>query len=342
MEKNLGVLISVILPVYNCEHYINDSIYSILNQSFKKFELIVIDDCSTDNTVNIINQINDKRIKLVKKSKNTGYTNSLNLGIELAEGKYLARMDGDDICVNNRLEIQFNYLQNNEDVAVCGSWIKFIGTEIIHKYPVNYDEVKVRLLFGSALAHPSVMIRKSFLIDNDLNYNTFYEPAEDYELWTKIIQNGKIVNIPEVLLLYRVLSTSVSNSRTIEQEKNSNQIRLNYARWIFSDFEIDESIHFKFLQPNLIENNFEFENVLMWANNLINVNNKHGYLNNDYFLKYINLRKKQIIKYQLSKSKSIYLFFNQLGEIVNLNNFSVKELMKIFFNLLISRKNNFQ
>ena len=120
MTKNSPPLISVILPVYNCAAFISDTMHSILNQTIQDFEIIVIDDCSTDNTVDVIQKFDDKRIFILLKKQNMGLIDSLNIGFKQANGKYIARMDGDDINHLERFEKQLNILQNNSDIKVCG------------------------------------------------------------------------------------------------------------------------------------------------------------------------------------------------------------------------------
>lgn len=132
MDSNVKPLISVLMPVYNCSKYIHSSTTSILNQTFSDIELIIIDDCSTDNTVDIIKTFNDKRIVLIVKQKNSGITNSLNYALDIAKGKYIARMDGDDISNIDRLEKQYEFMEGHPDVVLCGG-----GYEVIK---FNYED----------------------------------------------------------------------------------------------------------------------------------------------------------------------------------------------------------
>lgn len=204
--------ISVVMPVYNCEKYLKEAIDSVINQTYSNLELIIIDDCSTDNSVNIINSYHDERIILIRNDKNLGIAKTLNKGIEISKGKYLARMDADDICYLHRLEIQYNFMENNLDIGMCGSSVE-VFTESntnIHECPVGDDEIKVLQMFNTAFAHPSVMIRKNILDKYDLRYDDFYEGMEDYELWIRMSQITKLANIKEVLLKYRSHSGQVT------------------------------------------------------------------------------------------------------------------------------------
>lgn len=213
--------ISVILPVYNCEKYINETIQSVIDQTFQDFELLIIDDCSTDSTVAIIKSFNDHRIQLIRKEKNTGYTNSLNYAVSIAKGEYVARMDGDDICLPKRFEKQVAFLDQNPNVILCGTSIQIIGKNKISHYPSLHDEIMVKLCFGNSFFHPSVMGRVNIFKENPYDIN--FEPAEDYDLWTRLVFKGQLANLNEILLMYRVHDQQVS------VVKNKLQTTVGYA-----------------------------------------------------------------------------------------------------------------
>ena len=156
-------VISVIMPVYNAETYVEEAIKSILNQTFEDFEFLIINDGSEDNSLSIINNYasKDNRIKIISREKK-GLVFSLNEGIKLAKGKYIARMDADDISVPERFKKQISYLERNSDVDICGTWIETFGRSMeVLKYPVQHDDIKVALLFAFGLAHPSIMAKKT-------------------------------------------------------------------------------------------------------------------------------------------------------------------------------------
>lgn len=222
--------ISVILPVYNCETYVRETIQSVLNQTFEDFELLIIDDCSKDSTVEIVESFDDKRIQLFKKEKNTGYTNSLNYAVSIAKGEFIARMDGDDVCVSNRFEKQVQFLDDNPNIILCGTAIQIIGQNTILRHPSTHDEIKVKLCFGSAFYHPSVMGRITSFKENP--YDNKFEPAEDYDLWTRLAFKGELANLDEVLLKYRV------HQKQISVVKNQYQITVGYP----SQFRMFEQI----------------------------------------------------------------------------------------------------
>lgn len=228
------------MPVYNCELYIKEAIDSILNQTFADFEFLIIDDTSTDKTVSIIKGYKDSRIQLIEKALNTGYTNSLNYGLSIAKGEYIARMDGDDISLPERFEKQVAFLDANPDVVLCGSNFSIIGTEKLINLPADNEAIKLRLLKGNCIAHPSVLIRHSVLKDYNITYDSNTEPAEDYDLWVRLLQFGKLHNIQENLLDYRVHSTQVSQKRECQQAHSALQSRfkmLNYIDYSLNRYE---------------------------------------------------------------------------------------------------------
>lgn len=239
--------ITVLMPVYNCELYVQEAIDSILNQSYVDFEFIIIDDASTDSTVSIIKLHNDSRIQLIEKSINSGYTNSLNQGLKLATGKYIARMDSDDISFPQRFKKQIAFMEANLDAVLCGSCFNIIGSDVIKKLPENYEAIKLALLTSNCIAHPSVMMRKQILDKLDVVYNVSKEPAEDYDLWVRLLSFGKLHNLQEALLKYRVHSTQVSQKRTEEQKKSVIEtkfelLNLLKIKWDKQEYEVLEKI----------------------------------------------------------------------------------------------------
>lgn len=202
-------LVDIIMPVYNSEKTIRNSIESILKQTYKNWCLIIIDDGSTDNTRSIINGYTDKRIKLIKSLNNNGVAASLNIGIDNLndDSKYVARMDSDDIMLEYRLEKQVEYLEKHEKVSILGSnmIIKKEGsptnTRFVSHYPTDNISIMTTLLFNNPIAHPTVMLRKNVLKEN--HYDTKFKWCEDYELWSRLARKKYIFhNITEPLLIY--------------------------------------------------------------------------------------------------------------------------------------------
>ena len=201
--------ITVLMPVYNGERYLKEAIESILNQTFTDFEFLIIDDGSTDNSLNIIKQYatKDSRIRLVIHKQNKKIVPTLNEGLKLAKGKYIARMDCDDISMPARIEEEINFLENHQDYIMVGSDYIIIN-EFAKKlfyyaaFP-NYETIKVALSVTSCFAHGSVMYKKRSVLAVN-GYNSKIHDAEDFELWTRLIKIGKFANIPKPLFKYRM------------------------------------------------------------------------------------------------------------------------------------------
>lgn len=218
------------MPVYNESEFIRDSVTSVLNQTFKNFELIIIDDASRDDTVLKIRKFNDLRINLITKTVNSGYTKSLNHGIEISRGKYIARMDGDDICDSDRFKQQIQFLEANQDYILCGTKFRRVDGKPAHVLPENDEKIKSMLLRGNQFIHPSVMIRSSVLKKNRLKYDVSKEPAEDYDLLVRLMSYGKFKNLDLKLLHYRYHDKQISVRSFNLQKSHDHHTRLMFLK----------------------------------------------------------------------------------------------------------------
>jgi glycosyltransferase involved in cell wall biosynthesis len=213
--------ISVVMPVFNGDDFLELAIKSVLAQTYNNFEFIIINDGSTDNSLEIIRKFSDNRIKLITNDQNLGIIKTLNKGMKLSQGDYIVRMDSDDICHPNRFEKQLRYMENHKDVAICGTWINEInekGKNLRTKsYSTDSIQLKYELLFSNVLAHPSIIIRKNIFDLNEFYYDENYIHAEDFELWNRLSKKYRIANIPETLLNYRISKNGISRKKRQEQ-----------------------------------------------------------------------------------------------------------------------------
>ena len=216
--------VSVLMPLYNASQYLREAIESILQQTFQHFEFVIINDGSTDNSEQIILQYSDPRIRYFHNEENKGLVYTLNKGLELCQGAYIARMDADDISHPDRLKKQVDFMIQNPKVGVLGSWMKTIPRGKIHKKPCSNEEIKASMFFNNPFAHPTVMLRKSVIENHRYDHNFLH--IEDYEFWIRLASKMEMANLPEVLLEYRIhdLQISMENSR-FQVEQN---IRLKY------------------------------------------------------------------------------------------------------------------
>jgi len=219
------------MSVYNGENYLKEAIESILNQTFRDFEFIIINDGSTDSTGDILARYQqvDNRI-LVYKQENRGLIASLNRGCQLAKGKYIARMDADDISLPERLAREVNYLETHPDIGVLGTWMEYIDENSVPQNklcaPTTPNLIKWFLLFGCPVAHPSVMIRRDTIETLGL-YRPEALHAEDYDLWSRASLITRITNMPEILLQYRTWEGNISSRQF--QIKEQSAVRIMHS-----------------------------------------------------------------------------------------------------------------
>ncbi len=226
---------SVIMSVFNSEIFLSEAIESILNQTLTNFEFIIIDDGSTDNSSSIIQNYarKDPRIKLVENNINIGLARSLNKGIELANGKYIARMDADDISIPNRFEKQYHYLENNQNIYVVGSNYKNIDENGNQKQQSEKlespNQIRWGLFFSNQMAHPTVMMRTDLF----KKYGYFYNPfpyTQDYDLWIRISEKFDLSNLSDNLLFYRDHKNKISNKYKSEQRNLDIDITIDHIK----------------------------------------------------------------------------------------------------------------
>jgi glycosyltransferase involved in cell wall biosynthesis len=204
--------VTVLMPVRNGAAHVRSAVESILRQSLKDFEFLVIDDASTDNTPEIISSFSDPRVKLLANKIGLGVAKALNLGLNEVHGEYVLRMDADDISLPDRMRTQVAFLDQNPSVGTCGSWARFMGNElpVLLRNPVGPDNVKAYMQFANPICHPSAVIRKSVLDAHALRYNPEFSCSEDFDLWSRMSEFSKLDNIPQVLMRMRIHGSSVT------------------------------------------------------------------------------------------------------------------------------------
>jgi hypothetical protein len=238
-------LVSVLLPVYNGKPYLDAALQSILSQTYQRFEVIAIDDGSTDGSYEIIQTFADSRIHLFRQS-NQGLPAALNRAIELSKGEYLARQDQDDLALPQRFERQVAFLDAHPSHAMVGTWAEiWVGNDDSgrrHQHPTEDHILRWELLFNNPFVHSSVMLRKS-AVQQVGGYctDTNRQPPEDYELWSRLIRTFEVANIPECLQIYREVQRSMS--RTGENPFLTRLIRISAENlaWASGKAEPDDS-----------------------------------------------------------------------------------------------------
>ena len=251
------IKVTVLLTVYNGSEFLNEAIDSILNQTYCDFEFLIINDGSGDNSKEIILSYSDSRIKYIENDTNKGLIFSLNRGIGIAQGKYIVRMDADDISLPQRIEKQVAFMEDNPSVGVCGSWyLSFGKNNVLVKTTHSDENIRIGMLHQIQLCHPTVIIRKSVLDDNGIYYNPDFLHAEDYDFFFNIGKYSKFHNLQEVLLKYRhhdekvyvVYNTIQDNNKFLAIQKQFDVIGCNinkkefdlYLRFANSEFEMEK------------------------------------------------------------------------------------------------------
>lgn len=329
--------VTILMPVFNGEPFLRETIDSVLSQTFYDFILLIINDGSTDNTRDIVLSYQDDRIRLVDNEHNMGLVDTLNKGIGLTETEYLARLDADDLWEETKLEKQISLLDSRPDVGLCGTSIhKFglINGDMI--FPINNDGLKVGFLFYCMMSHPSVVYRMSMLRKTGLLYKKEAFPAEDYKMWIDILQVSQIYNIPEPLVMYRQHENQICQEKKEVQRTKTEEVQTELFLRFFPDAttsDLDFYLH-SYLDAK-IESSNDYKQSTLWINRVLNANKRSQYANphllKGSLYKFLNANYKKYLyhKYFISRS-----FKNYLRYICSLEwrFLPIKQQLKLFLN----------
>ncbi len=278
-------LVSVVMSVYNTkEEYLREAIESILTQTYKTFEYIIIDDACEERTRRIIESYDDSRIKIFRNEKNIGLTASLNIGIKEAMGKYIARMDADDVSYPQRLEQSVLYMERNPQIGLIGTYVKW-GKRTEKSYgKLNSSARKALFIINNAgPVHPSAMIRKSFLDEYSLTYNEEYKKAQDYELWIRCLEHTELVVVPQVLLFYRIHQEQISEAQRLQQDIYANELKARMLCLVNLEYSIDAMLTFV---RSRLKAEMDFEDYLELTKEIIE-DNRLSRTYEDFWMKYV-------------------------------------------------------
>lgn len=226
--------VSILMPVYNVAPFLREAMDSILTQTFQDFELIVLDDCSPDNSAEILDTYTDERIVRYRGEKNMGLSNVLNVGMAMARGEFIARMDSDDISTPERLATQLAYLDAHPEVDLCSCGMELFGAkQETWVRETDVEDVKITALFYSPILHASSMWRRASFERVGLRFLQEMVPAEDYDMWTRAMAAGlRLVNIPEVMYQYRI-HPSQATTQTDKTTKKDREVKANYLHMLY-------------------------------------------------------------------------------------------------------------
>lgn len=244
--------VTVLMPTYNVAPYVKEAIESVLQQTYRDFELLVIDDCSTDNTVEVVRGIEDERIRIVQNEKNVGLAENLNRGLSHITTEYVARMDGDDIAEPFWLEKEVSVLDENPEIGICSTGFERFGSvKSLVRFPERHEDIMANMLFECSVIVPT--FRMSLYRDHGLRYSTDAFPAEDYRFWADCLRVTKIYNIQETLFHYRMHPAQICTARREEQHSKVAQVRRYMLDWLSTDFTEEEKQYYtgSFMAPQI-------------------------------------------------------------------------------------------
>jgi glycosyltransferase involved in cell wall biosynthesis len=328
--------ITVLMPNYNNEPFLKEAIDSILKQTFTNFIFLIIDDGSTDKSVEIIKSYIDKRIVLIEKNNNSGIVDALNIGLAETTTKYFIRMDGDDISSIDRFNILYEFMENNPEIGVCGSDIKTFGnSNELWKNSPDKDKSKARLIFNNGVGHASAIFRTEILKNHSINYSNKHPYMEDYDLFSRLKIHTEFANVNNELYHYRILehNSTIKNIHTrFDRYRNIYIDILSELNIDPSKENIEKHLEF-FIKPTLSFNINEYK---QWVDNLLFNNKKYGVYPQKALEEIINERWQQFFFkiVPMSVGKVILYFF--ISKKIQLN--QLIYLMKYKINKLIGRK----
>ncbi|CAH2031079.1 glycosyltransferase family 2 protein [Trichlorobacter ammonificans] len=280
MNARSAPRVTVLMAVYNGAAYLREAVESVLAQTFGDFEFVIVDDGSTDESARIVQSYTDPRIRLVRNEGNIGLSASLNRGLELAHGTYVARMDADDISLPKRLATQISFMDAHPQVGICGSWVEWFddsqhtGTWGL---PTDDEALKCLLLFSPSLYHPTVMFRKRLFDDAALRYATDFAQAQDYELWCRLMDVCAFANISEVLVRHRRHAQSVGSFAADGQLANATRVRKRMLqKFGFEPTEDELAVHTALALGKLPSDEKMFQKLQDWLLVLLDRNDNRA------------------------------------------------------------------
>lgn len=312
--------ISVLMSTYNTpKEWLSDAIESILNQTFSDFEFIIVDDCSVEGIEIFKSKYKDSRIIWMRNEKNLGLTKTLNKALKVAKGKYIARMDADDISLPMRFQMQVDFMEKNPDIIACGSYRRAFGNEDKDEcwnIPRTREEQQIMLFFyNCGLTHPTAMFRKEMLDKWNIFYNENYTKAQDYGIWVQCTRYAPLAMIPKVLLQYRKSNQQISVAGRQSQLENDRKVKIDQLEMLgIKATEDEKDMHVFFCRGKMIR---KVSDTKRWVERLKDANNTTMYFDQKLFSKILNRYWYECCKnyYKESNSKEAKKECNKISSI---------------------------
>ena len=271
--------VSVLLPLYNGSQYLSAAVSSILQQTFTDFELLLLDDGSTDNGAHLLSSFKDPRARYFRSEHHLGVSKQLNIGLDEAMGPYLARMDADDVADPTRFQKQLSFLERHPEIGICGSYAQLFddrGNREVWRYPTSPDEVHASVLFRAPFLHPGVMIRRALFQEVcGLRYDESLFVAQDYMLWHQLLKHTKGANLPECLTRYRISSAQLTRAKAEVKAKEGQYVRLSILRDLgIEPSASEQTLHMMVLGDNWPKTPEFFKSAAEWLEALYEANER--------------------------------------------------------------------
>ena len=279
--------ISVIMPVFNSEQFVGSAVQSILSQSFPDFELIIVNDGSTDSSEDVLCSFSDNRIQILSQKPNSGNYIARNQGLRIARGKYICVMDADDIALPERLNAQFSFMEAHQEIGLCATAYSIMNQfEPIYK-EADYENIKIILMRQCHLHHPTWIMRHDWIKKYDLYYDESFRYAADYVLQTRASSLFPITVLNEVLLYYRSHDAQISTAKNVEQGQLADENRLRQLSFldIYPD-EDERELHLQFIKERKITS-FTGDKIHQWGEKLLKGNEQTHYYHHSKFQDFI-------------------------------------------------------
>jgi glycosyltransferase involved in cell wall biosynthesis len=284
-------LVTVLMPVYNGEAYLCEAIESILQQSYTNFEFLILNDGSSDRSAEIIQSYTDSRIRLINNAANMQLIATLNRGLDLAQGKYIVRMDADDISLPQRIERQVEWLEKNPEYGLVGSWFEdFNGTDTIRtiKYSSDDTHIRIRHLYQTHIAHPTAVLRKSVIDEHNLRFDPDFVHGEDYAFWVQMSAYCKLSNYPEMLVRKRDHPQNVSNKYAQIQSDTCARVKQEQFRQMGLDVSRDEiELYTRFANPDWAFSKEEMEMMHVLLEKIACENERVNFISKEALKRYL-------------------------------------------------------
>ena len=277
--KNVAPLISVVMPAYNSSKYILDSVLSVLNQSVQEIELLVIDDCSEDDSRVLLSAIKDPRLSVLSTEKNSGPAKCRNIGFEASRGEFVALLDSDDIALPDRFKEQIGYMERNQNIFVCGGAMhRFGNAQGLFTCPEQHEDIKAKSLFNTPILNPAAMFRAAPIRDRHLRYNESLLRCSDYDFWLRTLSEHAdlmFANLQKAVVLYRVHDSNVTNVKSESWLRMVSEIRRPHLEKLCGSVsEEDFNIHNKIQYVKFASNVMELRQMKQWLWRLREANEK--------------------------------------------------------------------